>query len=77
MDGDRYPDELASAEKVLEELPRDVRMYELQLAIEEQEKVLERKLHSSLNYPFDIKFIYVDAIAVQKNGKYEDFVSLL
>lgn len=42
MDGDRYPDELAAAERVLEELPRDVRMYELQLAIEEQEKVLEK-----------------------------------
>lgn len=40
MDGDRYPDEMAGAEKVLEELPRDVRIYELQLAIEEQEKVI-------------------------------------
>lgn len=42
MDADRYPDEMAAAEKVLEELPRDVRVYELQLAIEEQEKVIEK-----------------------------------
>ncbi len=42
MDGDRYPDEIAAAKKVLEELPREVRMYEIQLAIEEQEKVIEK-----------------------------------
>jgi hypothetical protein len=42
MDADRYPDEMAAAEKVLEELPRDVRVYELQLAIEEQEKIIEK-----------------------------------
>ena len=43
----------------------------------QQEKQLKQKLHTSLNYPFNIKFNRVDVIAVQKNGKYEDFVSFL
>lgn len=42
-----------------------------------QEAQLEEKLHASLNYPFTLKFIRVDSIAVQKNGKYEDFISSL
>jgi hypothetical protein len=41
---DRYPDEMKAAQLVLEELPREVRMYELELAIEEQEKVLEKTM---------------------------------
>jgi len=44
MDGDRYPDEMAAAKKILEELPREVRMYELELAIEEQEKVIGKSV---------------------------------
>lgn len=43
----------------------------------QQKKLLEEKLQTSLNYPFKIKFTLVDSIAVQKNGKYEDFISLL
>jgi len=42
-----------------------------------QEAQLEEKLHASLNYPFNLKFNHVDSIAVQKNGKYEDFISSL
>ena len=44
MDGDRYPDEMAAAKKILEELPREVRMYEIQLAIEDQEKTIEKTI---------------------------------
>ena len=43
----------------------------------EQEEQLRQRLQASLNYPFNIKFNLVDSIAVQKNGKYEDFISLL
>lgn len=43
----------------------------------EQMKLLEQKLQHSLNYPFNISFRCVDAIPVQANGKYEDFISLL
>ena len=44
---------------------------------EEQIRLLEKKLHKSLNYAFKLKFHFVSAIEVQKNGKYEDFISLL
>lgn len=44
---------------------------------EEQIRLLESKLHKSLNYAFKLKFHFVSAIEVQKNGKYEDFISLL
>lgn len=44
---------------------------------EEQTKMLEQKLHSSLGYPFKLSFRYVSSIPVQNNGKYEDFISLL
>jgi phenylacetate-CoA ligase len=43
----------------------------------QQAKLLEQRLQHSLNYPFKLDFRYVDAIPAQKNGKYEDFVSLL
>ena len=43
----------------------------------EQMKSLTGSLQQSLNYPFKIDFHYVDSIPVQKNGKYEDFISLL
>lgn len=42
-----------------------------------QENQLVQILHASLNYPFNIRFDYVASIAVQNNGKYEDFISLL
>jgi phenylacetate-CoA ligase len=42
-----------------------------------QMKLIEQKLQHSLNYPFHIDFRRVDAIPVQANGKYEDFISLL
>lgn len=44
---------------------------------ERQRKQLQEQLHRSLNYPFEIDITYVDAIPRQKNGKYEDFISLL
>lgn len=44
---------------------------------EEQTKCLVEQIQSSLNYPFKLSFRCVDAIPVQKNGKYEDFLSLL
>ena len=44
---------------------------------EEKEKLLVQKLQRSLGYPFKISFRYVEEISVQKNGKYEDFISLL
>jgi len=44
---------------------------------EEQTELLVQKLQHSLNYPFKINFCYVDSIPVQKNGKFEDFISLL
>jgi hypothetical protein len=43
----------------------------------EQEAQIKEKLHASLNYPFNLRFNHVDSIAVQKNGKYEDFISSL
>jgi len=43
----------------------------------EQEKRLQQRLHASLNYPFHLRFNCVDSIEVQKNGKFEDFISLL
>jgi hypothetical protein len=42
-----------------------------------QSKRLEQQLQQSLNYPFNFDFERVDAIPIQKNGKYEDFISLL
>ncbi len=43
----------------------------------EQEKLIQQKLQHSLDYPFEIKICYVDAIPKQKNGKFEDFISLV
>ena len=43
----------------------------------EQETRLKEILHTSLNYRFNIKFSLVEVVPVQKNGKYEDFISLL
>jgi hypothetical protein len=43
----------------------------------EHEILLQQRLHASLNYPFHLRFICVDTIEVQKNGKFEDFISLL
>ena len=44
---------------------------------EEQIRLLESKRHKSLNYAFKLKFYFVSSIEVQKNGKYEDFISML
>lgn len=44
IDSDSYPDEIASAAEVLENLTFDVRMYEMDLAIEEQQKSLEKAI---------------------------------
>ena len=43
----------------------------------DQKEQLVQRLQGSLNYPFNITFTIVDSIAVQKNGKYEDFISML
>jgi len=43
----------------------------------QQEEKLTKKLHSSLNYPFKLTYHCVESIPVQKNGKYEDFISEL
>jgi hypothetical protein len=44
IDSDSYPDELINATEVLENLVYDVRMYEMDLAIEEQQKSLEKAI---------------------------------
>jgi phenylacetate-CoA ligase len=44
---------------------------------EEQIRLLGGKLQKSLNYAFKLNFHFVSAIEVQKNGKYEDFISML
>jgi len=67
MDGDRYPDEMAAAENVLEELPRDVRVYELQLAIEEQEKVIQKNVKEYTKLGTDSLSLEAQFIETQQN----------
>ncbi len=46
--------------------------------LKEQEiQQLTKKLHDSLGYPFKLTFNCVESIPMQKNGKYEDFISEL
>ena len=46
------------------------------LVAEEEEKLRQRML-SRLGHPFEIEFSYVDRIARQAGGKYEEFKSEL
>ena len=44
---------------------------------EQEVQQLTQNLHVSLNYPFKLTFNCVESIPMQKNGKYEDFISEL
>ena len=44
MDPDLYPNEMDNAIKMLNALPKDVKIYELELAIEDQNKTLEKTI---------------------------------
>jgi len=44
---------------------------------EQEEQQLTKNLQSSLNYPFTLTFNCVESIPMQKNGKYEDFITEL
>ncbi|MEM7656239.1 MAG: hypothetical protein AAF399_08945, partial [Bacteroidota bacterium] len=46
VDSDSYPDEITNATEVLQNLPYDVRLYEMDLAIEDQQKTLEKAIKS-------------------------------
>ena len=60
----------------------DMEALELKLVVQEtlqatQEQEIVAILHRFLDYPFQIKFTYLDAIPRSPNGKYEDFLCLL
>lgn len=60
----------------------DVEALELKLVVQEmlqatQEQEIVAILHRFLDYPFQIKFTYLDAIPRSPSGKYEDFLCLL
>jgi len=43
----------------------------------DQEQQIVAILHQFLDYPFQIKFTYLDSIPRSPSGKYEDFLCLL